>query len=161
MSARAIAVGLGLAACAMGLHAQGVEPPVPAPAPPAAVDMDGSQLSGRPVGADGVEYGGVVTAQTITGAGHTFFVRFSEGWSQFNDTQNQIIVIRERPSPRGGTEIQILANDDLVLKTSLPRNHYAVVSAGERAVEFVHQKIQETNIQALLFADPDLAKSGL
>lgn len=114
----------------------------------------------RKVGEDGLEYGGIVSAQTLTGSGHAFFVRFSEGWSQFDDVDDKVVLVKERPSPRGGTEMQVWISEDLLMKTPLPRNHVSVLAASERAVEFVHQRVQETQLQALLFNDPDLAKSG-
>jgi len=114
----------------------------------------------RKAGEDGLEYGGIVSAQTLTGLGHAFFVRFSEGWSQFDDVDDKVVLVKERPSPRGGTEMQVWISEDLLMKTPLPRNHASVLAASERAVEFVHQRLQETQLQALLFNDPDLAKSG-
>jgi curli production assembly/transport component CsgE len=106
------------------------------------------------------EYGGVVIDQTLTGLGRFFYVKFSEGWSTQSDVESYVLSIKERPSQRGGTEIFVSSNEQVVFRTALPRSYPAVVSVSEMAVERVHQSVVDLNLQSLLFNDPDLAKAA-
>ena len=109
---------------------------------------------------DAPEYGGVVTSQVITGLGHFFHAKFTEGWNIRSDVDAYILLVRERPSPRGGSEIQVLYNDQVVYRSYLPRGHAAVAALSESAVEVAYQNVVQANLQNLLFDDPDLARAA-
>jgi len=106
------------------------------------------------------EYGGVVTNQALTGLGHFFHAKFTEGWNTQSDIDAYVLLVKERPSPRGGTEILVYSSDTLLFRASLPRSYSAIASLSELAVETAHKNAVETGLQALLFEDPDLARSA-
>jgi curli production assembly/transport component CsgE len=106
------------------------------------------------------EYGGVVTNQAVTSLGHFFHAKFTEGWNTQSDIDAYVLLVKERPSPRGGTEILVYSGDALVFRAPLPRSYPAIAALSESAVETAHKNAVETGLQALLFDDPDLARSA-
>lgn len=106
------------------------------------------------------EYGGVVVDQTISVLGRFFYVRFSEGWSQLSDTDSFALAIRERPSPRGGTEIQVISNDSVVVRQFLPRSYPAAGGLATAMVERVHGSLKQLLLQAVAGEGGDLARHG-
>jgi hypothetical protein len=134
-----------------GARAQGVIDP---PGDSAAKDKEGD------VEHDGREYGGVVLNQTLTSLGREFYTKFSDGWSQFNDVETYVVLIKERWSARAGTEMLVYSEESLVFRASLPRSLPAVMNLSDMALEQVHQVINEAAVQAKLFKDPDLATSA-
>jgi Curli assembly protein CsgE len=125
----------------------------------AAVDADDDN---KPLSAavQAPEYGGVVVDQTISGLGRQFYVKFSEGWHQLPDTDNYALVVKERPSPRGGTEIQVMSNDQMLMRQFLPRSHVAVTSMGLASAERVLDALKQLIVQAALSSQNDLAQHG-
>jgi curli production assembly/transport component CsgE len=107
------------------------------------------------------EYGGVVVNQTLTGLGHYFYVNFSQSWSEKDDISDYVVAIKERPSPRGGTEVLIFSDDVAVFRSFLPRSYAQVDGLSEAAVAQVHSRLSQMRIQAALFINNDLAGSGL
>lgn len=107
------------------------------------------------------EYGGVVVNQTLTGMGQFFYVSFFRAWSEKPDTDQFALAIKERPSPRGGTEVLVSSDDQPLFRSFLPRNYAAAGSMGLSAVEQVHGKLIQLRGQASLLTGGDLAKSGL
>ena len=110
--------------------------------------------------ADFPEYGGVVTNQTVTSLGHFFHAKFTEGWNTKSDIDAYVLLVKERPSPRGGTEIVVLSNDAMVFRSPLPRSYPAIEALSEAAIETAYKNAVETGLQAFLFEDPDLARSA-
>ncbi len=110
---------------------------------------------------DKPEYGGVVVNQTLTGLGHYFYVNFSQSWSEKDDINGYVVAIKERPSPRGGTEVLIFSDEVAVFRSFLPRSYAAVDGLSDAAVEQVYSKLSQMRIQAALFTNNDLASSGL
>jgi len=106
------------------------------------------------------EYGGVVTNQTVTSLGHFFHAKFTEGWNTQSDIDSYVLLVKERTSPRGGTEVLVFSSDTLVFRAPLPRSYPAIEALSESAVETAHKNAVETGLQALLFDDPDLARSA-
>lgn len=109
---------------------------------------------------DTPEYGGVVTSQALTGLGHFFHAKFTEGWNTQSDVDSYVLLVKERPSPRGGSEIQVLSGDQVVFRSYLPRSYAAVAALSESAVDISYRNVVQQNLQNLLFDDPDLARSA-
>jgi curli production assembly/transport component CsgE len=115
-----------------------------------ASDMEGDKKAIRLD--DAPEYGGVVVDQTLTAYGHYFYGKFSEGWREQSDADSYVLSVREKPSPRGGTEVLIYSNETVVFRAVLPRGFGYVANLSSMVVE--------SGLQAALFGDPDLAKSA-
>lgn len=109
---------------------------------------------------DAPEYGGVVTSQALTSLGHFFHAKFTESWNTQSDVDAYILLVRERPSPRGGSEIQVISSDRVVFRAFLPRSYAAVLALTESAVEIAHRNVVEMGLQMLLFGDPDQARAA-
>lgn len=112
-------------------------------------------------GADGVEYGGVVTRAIISSLGELFYRRFSEAWSTQKDTANYVLTVRESKARNGNTEVLVVYQDDVLFRALLPRNQQAVIGLSESAVDSVYQKVVEISLQDLLNDNPDMARSAL
>jgi len=125
-----------------------------------AQEADGEVEKPGPLTVELPEYGGVVVDQTLSGLGRAFYVRFSEGWSQLAETESFALAVKERPSPRGGTEVQILSNDSVVLRQFLPRSHAAVINLATTLVERVHGTLKMQMLQAAAGEGGDLARHG-
>jgi hypothetical protein len=110
--------------------------------------------------ADFPEYGGVVTNQTVTSLGHFFHAKFTEGWNTQSDIDSYVLLVKERSSPRGGTEILVFSNEAVVFRAPLPRSYPAIEALSDSAVETAHKNALDAGLQALLFEDPDLARSA-
>lgn len=109
---------------------------------------------------DPLEYGGIVNGQTLTNIGNYFHAKFTEAWSSQPNFDKYVLLVREKLSPKGGTEIQVIENDRLVYRNFLPRNYAAVLGLTESAAESVQQVLVQSAVQNALFNDPDLAVSG-
>ena len=140
-----LAIGSGLAVPA------GAQTPGPAPA------VEAPKVF-KPT--DPLEYGGIVNGQTLTNIGNYFHAKFTEAWSSQPNFDKYVLLVREKLSPRGGTEIQVIENDRLVYRNFLPRNYAAVLGLTEGAAESVQQVLVQSAVQNALFNDPDLAVSG-
>jgi len=109
---------------------------------------------------DPLEYGGIVNGQTLTNVGNYFHAKFTEAWSAQPNFDKYVLLVREKLSPRGGTEIQVVENDRLVYRNFLPRNYAAVLAMTEGAAETVQQQLVQSAVQNALFNDPDMVGSG-
>ena len=106
------------------------------------------------------EYGGVVTRQVVTSMGQLFHAKFTELWQTKENFEKFNILVKERPYPRGGTEVQVLYADQVMFRRYLPRDVRALTKLSEDAAEAVYARASEFDIQRLLFSDEDLAPSG-
>jgi hypothetical protein len=106
------------------------------------------------------EYGGVVTRQVVTSMGQLFHAKFTELWQTKENFEKFNILVKERPYPRGGTEVQVLYADQVMFRRYLPRDARALAKLSEDAAEAVYARASEFDIQRLLFSDEDLAPSG-
>ena len=106
------------------------------------------------------EYGGLVTRQVLTSMGQLFHAKFTELWQTKENFEKFNILVKERPYPRGGTEIQVLYADQVMFRRYLPRDVRSLAKLSEDAAELVHARASEFDIQKLLFSDEDLAPSG-
>lgn len=106
------------------------------------------------------EYGGVVTRQVLTSMGQLFHAKFTELWQTKENFEKFNILVKERPYPRGGTEIQVLYADQVMFRRYLPRDVRTLAKLSEDAADVVYDRASEFDIQRLLFTDEDLAPSG-
>jgi hypothetical protein len=107
-----------------------------------------------------MEYGGIVSRQVITSLGVLFHARFVELWSSKEGIDKFNIAIKERPYPRGGSEMLVISGDMVFFRRGLPRDWRTILSMSAEAVDIVLEKSKENELEGLLFRDPDLAKSG-
>lgn len=106
------------------------------------------------------EYGGIVSGQTITNLGNFFHAKFSEAWSTQANNDRYVLLVRERQSPRGGTEMQVISGDQVVFRSFLPRTYPATAALAEASAETVTQNLVQASLQDILFNDPDMSSSG-
>jgi hypothetical protein len=109
---------------------------------------------------NGTEIGGVITNQTTTSLGYFFHTKFAEAWSYQAEAELHSLTVRERYSPRFGTEIQVHFGEFVVFRANLPRTVSAVSDLAFSAAQSAHQTVVEIGLQSLLFTDADMALSG-
>lgn len=105
-----------------------------------------------------VEYAGIVTSQVSTNLGHLFVTRFTEAWSRQPQRENVVLEVRERSSPRYGTEVRVTNGEDEVFRGVLPRSAPLVAEMAEQAATSANDRLAESALQQLLFNDADMAK---
>ena len=101
-------------------------------------------------------YGGVVVDQTITMIGQEFYQSFTALWREKANVERYTMSIRERPSARQGSQIWIDFGQKRVFQAQLPATRSRVRELSEQAVEATYQNVADTDLQTLLFRDPDL-----
>jgi hypothetical protein len=106
------------------------------------------------------EYGGVVTQQVLTSMGQLFHAKFTELWQAKENFEKFNILVKERPYPKGGTEVWVVYADQVMFRRYLPRDARALAKLSEEAADAVYDRASEFDIQRLLFTDEDLAPSG-
>ena len=106
------------------------------------------------------EYGGVVTRQVLTSMGQLFHAKFTELWQNKENFEKFNILVKERPYPKGGTEVWVVYADQVMFRRYLPRDARALARLSEEAANSVYDRASEFDIQRLLFTDEDLAPSG-
>lgn len=106
------------------------------------------------------EYGGLVTRQVLTSMGQLFHAKFTEMWQTNENFEQFNILVKERPYPRGGTEVMVVYEDQVMFRRALPRDVRTLVKLSEEAAVSVYDRASEFEVQRLLFTDVDLAASG-
>jgi len=107
-----------------------------------------------------MEYGGIVSRQVTTSLGVLFHSRFVELWSGKEGIEKFNIAIKERPYPRGGSEMLVISGDMVFFRRGLPRDWRSILNMSAEAVDIVLEKAKENEVEGLLFRDPDMAVSG-
>jgi hypothetical protein len=107
-----------------------------------------------------MEYGGIVSRQVTTSLGVLFHARFVELWSSKEGFDKFNVTIRERPFPRGGSEMLVISGDMVFFRRGLPRDWRSILNMSAEAVDIVLEKAKENEVEGLLFRDPDMAASG-
>jgi len=107
-----------------------------------------------------MEYGGIVSRQVTTSLGVLFHARFVELWSSKEGFDKFNISIKERPYPRGGSEMLVISGDMVFFRRGLPRDWRSILNMSAEAVDIVLEKAKENELEGLLFSDPDMAASG-
>lgn len=106
-------------------------------------------------------YDGVVVNQTITLAGHDFYQAFVAAWRDKPETERYALTIVERPSVRLGTQVWVEFSRRRVFQTALPPARARIRGIAEEAAEIAYQNLVESEVQKLLFRDPDLGRDEI
>jgi len=101
-------------------------------------------------------YSGIVVNQTITVAGQDFFQYFIAAWRDKDMVDKFEISISERPSARFGSQIWINYGQRRIFQTFLPAARSSIKPISLAAADAVYEGIVQTDVQRLLFRDPDL-----
>lgn len=101
-------------------------------------------------------YGGMVVNQTITFIGRAFYDYFVAAWQEIPMTERYMLSIQEWPSARWGSRIRVEYAQRPVFQAFLPPARANIKAISELAVEIAYHKTVDTEIQRLLFRDPDL-----
>jgi curli production assembly/transport component CsgE len=101
-------------------------------------------------------YAGVVVDQTVTVVGHEFYQHFAASWRDKEASGRYAITVVERPSARWGSQLWIEYAHRRVFQTFLPAARANIQAASTEAVELAFQNVVDTEVQRLLFRDPDI-----
>jgi curli production assembly/transport component CsgE len=99
---------------------------------------------------------GILVNQTITVAGQAFHSAFAAAWSDKPEIAGYGLAIRERPSARRGTTIEVEHANHVVFRAWLPPARSQIRPLAEQAVEQVYENAVAAQVQQLL-RDDDLA----
>ena len=103
---------------------------------------------------------GMLVNQTITVAGQEFHGAFAAMWSDKPDISGYGLAIRERPSARRGTTIEVEHASRVVFRAWLPPARPQIRPLAEQAVEQVYESAIAAQVQQLQH-DDDLAPDEL
>jgi curli production assembly/transport component CsgE len=106
-------------------------------------------------------YGGLVTNETVTIPGHDFFQMFVAAWRESDTADRYVLSVKERPSLTLGSEISITFGQRKLFQSALPASRIGITALAQQAVEVVYQGVVDSEIQKLLFRDPDLGPDEL
>lgn len=112
-------------------------------------------LAGPSVGADASA--GLVTSQAVTVAGQDFCRHFTAAWREHDGSDAFAIAIRERPSARWGSEVDIEFAQRRVYHARLPPARAGVEAMARDAAATVLEAVRDADGQRRLNLDPDLA----
>jgi curli production assembly/transport component CsgE len=106
-------------------------------------------------------YGGVVVNQTVTMIGSEFYQLFTTLWNEKPNIESYVLLIRERPSARQGSQIRIDISHKIIFQSVLPINRSRVRELAEQAVETTYENVIGSAIQTMLFPEPDLGSDEI
>jgi curli production assembly/transport component CsgE len=107
-------------------------------------------------------YSGVVVNDTVTFIGQEFYSVFVSHWREEPNVERFSVTIRERPSARWGSLVSVEYLHREVFRAFLsPGRRDFVRLAGRDAARVVYENVVDTEVQRLLFRDPDLAQDEL
>lgn len=106
-------------------------------------------------------YQGTVLNQTVSRFGQTFYHLFVLSWRDNILNERYSIVIKEKVTPRHGSQIFIDYQSRRVYQTYLPPAISSIRSLSENAVNQVYEKIMDVDVQRLLMLEPDLARDEI
>lgn len=101
-------------------------------------------------------YAGVVSNQTISFTGHEFYRAFVATWRERDRTERYNLAVLERPSARWGSLIWVEYRNRPVFQAFVSPGRAELKQVAQRAAEAVYQNVVETEVQRMLFRDPDL-----
>jgi curli production assembly/transport component CsgE len=99
---------------------------------------------------------GILVNQTITVAGQEFHSAFAALWSDKPELPGYGLAIRERPSARRGTTIEVEHAGRLVFRAWLPPARAQIRPLAAQAVEQVYDEAAAAQVRQLMH-DDDLA----
>lgn len=101
-------------------------------------------------------YDGVIVNQTVTLVGHDFYRAFVAAWRDKPNAERYTLTIVERPTARLGSQIWVEFLRRRVFQAMLPPARARVTGFAEAAVDATYQAVVQSEVQRLLFRDPDL-----
>jgi curli production assembly/transport component CsgE len=99
---------------------------------------------------------GIVVNQTVTVAGQEFHAAFAAIWADKPEISGYAMAIRERPSARRGTTVEVEHDYRVVFRATLPPARAQIRPLAEQAAEAVYEIAVAAQLQ-LLVRDDDLA----
>lgn len=107
-------------------------------------------------------YSGVVVNDTVTFIGQDFYSTFVASWREEANVERFTVTVRERPSARWGSLISIEYEHREMFRAFLsPGRRDFVRQAARDASQIVYQNVVNTEVQRLLFRDPDMARDEI
>jgi curli production assembly/transport component CsgE len=107
------------------------------------------------------QYGGLVTDQTVTVFGHSFYRSFVSRWRDEPLNDRYAISVYERRTARFGSQVWIEYAQRRIFQAFLLPSNAAIQAASEKAVAIVSENIMNTDVQRLLFRDADIGPDEL
>ena len=98
----------------------------------------------------------ILVNQTVTVAGQEFHAAFAALWADKPEIPGYGLAIRERPSARRGTTVEVEHGNRVVFRAYLPPARSQIRPLAEQAVEMVYENAVAAQVQQLL-RDDDLA----
>lgn len=116
-------------------------------------ELKGQDLNGR-----GLQelYAGVVVDQTVTVVGHEFYQHFAALWREKEMANRYAISVHERPTARWGSQIWVEYAQRRVFQVFMPAARGNVKAVSEQAAETAFRNVVDSEVQRLLFREPDL-----
>lgn len=99
---------------------------------------------------------GIVVNQTVTVAGQEFHAAFAAAWADKPELAGHGLAIRERPSARRGTTVEVEHRGRVVFRAHLPPSRAQIRPLAEQAVDMVYDSAVAAQVQQLM-RDDDLA----
>lgn len=127
--------------------------------PQTKIDKANAQPAKRSIFEDPL--GGVVVNRTVTVLGNDFYQEFTTLWRQKDISNTFSISIHERPSARFGSEIWVMFRQNRVFHTFLPPARAATEKISAAAVEFVYQRIADSEAERIFTRSPDLGPAEM
>jgi len=81
---------------------------------------------------------------------------FVAAWRESDTADEYVLSVKERPSLTLGSEISITFGQRKLFQSALPASRIGITALAQQAVEVVFQGVVDTEVQKLLFRDPDL-----
>jgi curli production assembly/transport component CsgE len=103
---------------------------------------------------------GIVVNQTVTVAGQEFHAAFAVLWADKPEIPGYGLAIRERPSARRGTTVEVEHANRIVFRAYLPPTRSQIRPLAEQAVETAYENAVAAQVGKLL-RDDDLASDEI
>jgi curli production assembly/transport component CsgE len=113
-------------------------------------------LNGAAGAAEQESVAGILVNQTVTVAGQEFHAAFAALWADKPELPAYGLAVRERPSARRGTTVEVEHANRIVFRAYLPPARAHIRPLAEQAVEMVYENAVAAQVQ-LLVRDDDLA----
>lgn len=107
-------------------------------------------------------YVGVVTDATVTIFGQEFYRTFTTAWREQPRIDRYSLAVFERPSARWGSLVWVEYAGRRVFSAFLsPSRREHIRAAGLDAAQIAYRNVVDSEVDRLLFRDPDLAREEL
>ena len=107
-------------------------------------------------------YVGVVTDATVTIFGQEFYRTFAMAWREQPRIDRYSLAVFERPSARWGSLVWVEYAGRRVFSAFLsPSRREHIRAAGLDAAHIAYRNVVDSEVERLLFRDPDLAREEL